>query len=413
MASSRTTSRTRPMPQANVNIDDLRTSFLNTRNNFTRTKAGFQRTGSSSGPRPDFITFVSLACEIYRAPDHNFVPIAHYSSLVETVQGKGHTSLVTQASVNLKGPSSAALGSIDTYQDHVIIKRPRHNILEDHSDHLISFITELRVRSHSPLSSHPNIARLRGVGWDFEDEDATIPRPILLEELAPQGALDNFWKNWSFVKLNFKEKLQFCRNIAEGLVALHACSVVHGDIKPENILVFPRRDARNSFLLKLTDFGHSVIEADSCTALPAFTPQWSAPETTDPTAKSFIELMATDSYSFGLVLLSIMIGRPFYTALDGSRNDIEKLKKDGRIFEKLVEMAEKEDRDIQELDIDVDTIVLLLRNSVQLDFRARRLNACLSIIEDYCHENKIQFGLTPVLSQVRASVPALDVASKV
>lgn len=408
-----TTTRARGGPQGSVNLKDFRFSVSQTRANFTTVLKPTRRSPSTTAPTPDFITFVSLACEVYQTEDEDLVPVQQYPSTLETYQGKGHTSLVTHAQVAISAPSGVGHGTIRSFTEGIVIKRPRRSILEEKTDGLISFITELRIRSHKALRSHPSIALFRGVGWDFEDEEATIPRPIILEEFAPQGALDNFWRNWKFVSLNFKAKLNFCLDIAEGLSALHHCGVVHGDVKPENILVFPRKDTRNSFSLKLTDFGHSVIEADNYKSLPAFTPQWSAPEVTKKTHMTFTQMKATDYYSFGLVTLSIMLVRPFYMDIE----DAESFKEDGSILLKLVRLLEQEDRSKDDSDLEVGTIVRLLHKTVQVNYKARSLDECISIIETHKNENKAAMnGLAPTLPPLKepsVSVPALDVVAKV
>lgn len=378
MERSKTASR-KFAPQGRVNLQDLRYSASRTRTNFTRirggTKAGAQK---GSGPKADFITFVSLACEIYQRQDHDLVAVRQYPPALETYQGKGHTSLVSHTRVVQQAPSDFVRGSLASYDEGIILKRPRH-VQEEKakSDALSSFITDLRIRSHRSLAAHPNVARLRGVGWDFEDDEATIPRPILLEEFAPQGALDSFWKNWSFVRLSFKANLEFCRDIAEGLRALHACGVVHGDLKPENILVFPRKDARDSFMVKLTDFGHSALMSDDPETLPAFTPWWCAPEATSATNMTFAELKSTDYYSYGLVILSIMLGRPFHLDID----DVEKRKQDGSILDKAVRLLESEDKNNYDSDLDVEAVASLLRKTIQLNPGHRSMEACVCLIE--------------------------------
>jgi serine/threonine protein kinase len=41
-------------------------------------------------------------------------------------------------------------------------------------------------------------------------------------------------------------------DVAEGVTMLHGMKIVHGDLKPDNILLFP---AQNRLVAKLSDFG--------------------------------------------------------------------------------------------------------------------------------------------------------------
>jgi serine/threonine protein kinase len=314
---------------------------------------------------------------MYRDHGDELVPIQQYTPELETYQGKGHTSLVTHFQLSQLTRSDTLRGATTSYQEAIVIKRPRYSILEERSEGLVSFITELRVRNHAPLRSNPHIATLRGIGWDFEDPEGTIPRPILLEELAPQGAMDNLWKHWNFVRMTFKSRLELCRSIADGLNALHLCGVVHGDVKPENILVFPRNDRRDAFMVKLTDFGHSVLEQDGLEGLPAFTPLWCAPEATQKASMTFQDMVATDCYSYGLVVLSIMIGRAFYSSFD----DVEGIKADGSILERSIALVEREDKESNDSDLEVDIVTSLLRKSLRLDPKSRSLRHCITIID--------------------------------
>ncbi|KAJ9143934.1 hypothetical protein NKR19_g6660 [Coniochaeta hoffmannii] len=159
--------------------------------------------------------------------------------------------------------------------------------------------------------------------------------------------------------MTFQSRLEFCRDIAEGLYALHLCGVVHGDVKPENILVFPREGKRDAFMVKLTDFGHSVLEQDGLDALPAFTPLWCAPEATQRASMTFQDMVATDCYSYGFVVLSILIGRAFHIAFD----DVEGIKSNGSILERAVALVEREDRESNDSDLELDVVELLLRMS--------------------------------------------------
>ncbi|KAI3343008.1 hypothetical protein F4824DRAFT_510307 [Ustulina deusta] len=292
-------------------------------------------------------------------------PVRQFHPSRETPYSKGHTSSVSHTRISRKAASAVSRNATSAiYQDVIIIKRPRKSILEQETYALVSFITELRVRTHAPLREHPNIAQLRGVGWDFEDEAATIPRPLLLEELAPQGALNNFWARWNFVPM-------------------HDCGVVHGDVKPENILIFPRMDTDNEFVAKLTDFGHSVFEYSHSKSPPAFTPQWCAPELSPEGSglnpMGFRGMQLTDVYSYGLVILSIMIERPFHESID----DFKTPKSNGTMLTEAIELVSREDRDRLDSDLDLATIELLMRQTIRLRPKHRNLEKCIKIMNNY------------------------------
>ncbi|KAI1293939.1 hypothetical protein F5Y03DRAFT_326883 [Xylaria venustula] len=386
-----TTQQTTLAPQAIVSLDDIRQTYSQTRVHFTRTQ-GVPRITREGGTPPDFITLTCLISEIYRSYGDELEPVRQFHPSRETPYSKGHTSTVSHTQISRNAASVVSREATTTVSEGIIIKRPRKSVLEQETYALVSFITELRVRTHAPLREHPNIAQLRGVGWDFEDEEATIPRPLLLEELAPQGALDNFWSRWSFVRLKFKSKLDLARNIAEGIQAMHNCGIVHGDVKPENILVFPRRDADNEFVAKLTDFGHSVFEYSHSKSVPAFTPQWCAPELSPdesgPKSMGFNEMKLTDTYSYGLVVLSIMLGRPFHETI----SDFKTPKSSGTMLREATELVSKEDREKHDSDLDLATIELLMRRTIRLKPKHRNLQQCIKIMDSYDKVNghKIQ-----------------------
>ncbi|KAK5637042.1 hypothetical protein RRF57_012754 [Xylaria bambusicola] len=205
-----TTRSTGLASQATVNLADIRQNWSQTRSRFTKTR-GAPSITLDNALAPDFITLISLISEIYRDYGDEMEPVRQFHLHRETPYTKGHTSSVSYTRISRHIVSPVSSDPITTKWESIIVKRPRKSILEQETYALVSFITELRVRTHAPLREHPNIGQLRGVAWDFEDEEATIPRPLLLEELAPQGTLDNFWVNWSFVRLKFKSKLDLAR----------------------------------------------------------------------------------------------------------------------------------------------------------------------------------------------------------
>jgi hypothetical protein len=171
------TTTTKLAPQGFVNQADLRYPISQTRKNFTRNLSVARFESRDQGPGPDFLTLISLVYEIYRTYGDGLVPIRQFHPSRETEYNQGHTSKVSHAQISRQGALLHSYQKGVMASEGLIVKRPRQSILGDRSDALISFNTELRIHTHPPLREHRNIAKLRRVGWDFEDNTATIPRP--------------------------------------------------------------------------------------------------------------------------------------------------------------------------------------------------------------------------------------------
>lgn len=186
---------------------------------------------------------------------------------------------------------------------------------------------ELEVLSlcNPVIRGHPNITRLLAWGFDFPFADLAVPVLFMEAALMPLG---------DFLKSEEREtgiKYQLALGIANGLEALHKLKIVHGDIKPDNVLVFAGRGDSVPFQAKLSDFGVCVdLEApEGKFTLSDYrgTPAWLAPEVVRGDVSRFgkfsPELMFQfDAYSFGLVLLSIFAGSGEPPALDQNPNKV-------------------------------------------------------------------------------------------
>lgn len=118
---------------------------------------------------------------------------------------------------------------------------------------LQAVLREIRIMHHPPLAHHPNIVSLLGYGWVFEEQRLL---PFITVELAREGSLRNYLKE---TERSFKAKQIVAGDIAAGLMALHKCSIVHGDLKIDNVLVVPSLDRPSGAVAKVSDFGHSII----------------------------------------------------------------------------------------------------------------------------------------------------------
>lgn len=127
-------------------------------------------------------------------------------------------------------------------------------------------------------------------------------------------------------------KLQLALDIAHGIWTLHSCGIVHGDIKPANILI---SGSDGNYRAKLADFSHAVDPPaetpDPIAHLPGGTRIYAAPESQDPAPVSRLKL--TDIYSFGLVFACLMVGKEIFSKADLA--DVERQKRNGTLLQHL------------------------------------------------------------------------------
>lgn len=146
--------------------------------------------------------------------------------------------------------------------------------------------------------NHTNIVALYKVheepdAWLFEME--FVEGRTLADSLGPEGRLDPV------------DARRIATGVAEALRSAHAAGVVHGDVKPGNVLL------RTDGAVKLADFGLArmvgeVSHSASGEGAIRGTPTHLAPEQTTGAAAS----EATDIWSFGVLLHRMLSGRlPF------------------------------------------------------------------------------------------------------
>lgn len=161
----------------------------------------------------------------------------------------------------------------------------------------------MRALLHEPLRYHPNVVRLLDMVWGASSETGSALPSIVLE-YAEFGNLLQLQKSQT-TPLPFRIKQKLFYDVGRGLSILHACGIVHGDLKHENVLVFrnPYEYPPNQpYTAKLTDFGGAVIEnsASASFLLPMGTIPFTAPELKLPLTSEGVK--RTDVYSFGMLI---------------------------------------------------------------------------------------------------------------
>lgn len=206
---------------------------------------------------------------------------------------------------------------------------------EDYRLNLRTLELEVRSLCNPLLRNHRNMVQLVAWGYDYPLPDT--PVPVLFVESA-LTTLTDFLKegNRELMGDNSMDiKYQLALDIVAGIEALHSLNIVHGDIKPDNVLVF--KDSQNEkvpFCAKISDFGvcvdMEVPGSEFTIDNYRGTPGWVAPEIQDVSRwnkKTFKPevMLRFDSYSLGLTLLSLFIkqGEPVNLEYDGeSRVDV-------------------------------------------------------------------------------------------
>jgi hypothetical protein len=138
----------------------------------------------------------------------------------------------------------------------------------------------------------PYVAQCRGV-----ERQGGVP--ALVVEYVPGRDLKEQQKARP---LGTAEALELTRQLAEGLAAVHACGLLHRDLKPGNVLVGD--DGRP----RLVDFGLAAPVASAALAGVSGTLAYMAPEQARGEAERVDA--RTDVYGLGAVLYELLAGRP-------------------------------------------------------------------------------------------------------
>jgi serine/threonine protein kinase len=161
-----------------------------------------------------------------------------------------------------------------------------------------SILREMKALAHPSLSNHPHILKLLFIGWS-----KSHTYPLLAMELGEHGSLDHILRTRGPGPTT-RQKRNLTIDIALGLQAIHKAGFIHGDLKPDNIIVFSSDDPARQISAKLSDFGGSSEIYDEHDGAPThFTPLWSAPEALAKRSKIHWDL--ADVYSYGLVVASL------------------------------------------------------------------------------------------------------------
>jgi len=226
-----------------------------------------------------------------------------------------------------RGASSRAMLARDTVLDrHVVLKQPLGAWLVDASSRR-AFLREARLLARL---RHPNVVVLYEV---ITDDEA----PVLVLEYAEGGSLAHALRELG--RMPRSDAVAIVLAALEGLAYLHAQGVLHGDLKPSNILL----DARN--IPKITDFGIAQarrMDDRDVTRDPSRDPAGTIAYMSPERLRGAPMDQRSDVFAMGAVAFEVLTGNVYHDGTDqGERTLIRRSAPRGlsRPMERFLRMA--------------------------------------------------------------------------
>ncbi|GAV57922.1 Pkinase domain-containing protein/U-box domain-containing protein [Cephalotus follicularis] len=134
----------------------------------------------------------------------------------------------------------------------------------------------------------------------------------LVYEYLPNGSLkDRLFPKNNISPLAWKIRVQMIAEISSALCFLHSSkpeTIVHGDLKPENILLDSELHCR------ICEFGICRLATEDSLRCPSFRrstePKGAFPYTDPEFCRIGVQTPKSDIYSFGVIILQLLTGRP-------------------------------------------------------------------------------------------------------
>ena len=245
------------------------------------------------------------------------------------------------------------------------------------------FASEVKA---SAVLDHPGVVRVLDSG-EAEDLVTGVPTPYLVMEFVPGYSLAAL--TCRSQPVTTEKALVLARHLLDALAYCHDVGLVHGDIKPANVMVMPIGR------IKLMDFGLACLAGGSAGAtgvVPRFlTIRYASPEQVQQAPTD----ARSDLYSVGCVLYELLTGEPPFS---GEPEEV--------FAHHLFDQPAAPSRYNPDIGPDVDAIVLHALEKSPHD-RYPSAAAMISDIDRVLESNQARADATAV-SAMASVVPAME-----
>jgi serine/threonine protein kinase len=259
----------------------------------------------------DFASLISQLSVCHRAGVLPWFPSVNFNGheLDERPLGAGSVFVVKAHQVYQNAPSPIQGGIVDT-TERLIASKSTESIFDSKGQTLPyqqptlrAFIKEVQILTH--LRRHPNVINLLGIGWHFEQfTPFPTAQPRLILEYVT-FTLRTFIKEKA---PTVRTQLKLLSDVSCGLRALHSAGIVHGDLKPDNILIAEQTVLNPvgviPYIAKIADFSHALIQSLMGPIQIIGTHGYMAPEVIRQETLQFPH--AADIYSFGVTYWQVL-----------------------------------------------------------------------------------------------------------
>ena len=214
----------------------------------------------------------------------------------------GRFKVIKPPSVS-KGSHATVYKGSDPISDQLVAIKVLRNEFESYTTSIMSSLVgeidagELKKEAHLlKVLQHPNIVSI------FEMGDDIMYGPYIIMEWMAGGDLKSYLSRDSGTLLPRLSALSVANDILRAMETAHGMGIVHGDIKPSNILL----DAQG--ISKLADFGIARNRRDSIKFPARGTQGYMPPEQTEMDSLQSLGPTA-DVYALGAVIYEMLTGR--------------------------------------------------------------------------------------------------------